>query len=170
MEPLWWQDLLLPDLNGILLLTDANRPVFHLFTDASSTGIGNFFYYQDDSLDFVPSQDFYTRVAPVHKNHLAVKVLWAGLKPSRRRTYNTAVRSLEAFCAHYGISPWPASFDFIYEWFIYEWLVGRAFSRHHGTIPSQSKILPPPSALTSLHYDRYTWISDFPQPFLTTTI
>ncbi|KAG5930322.1 hypothetical protein E4U60_007098 [Claviceps pazoutovae] len=46
-----------------------------------------------------------------------------------------------------------ASFDFICEW-----LVGRAFGRHHGIIPSQSKILPATisaylSALRSVHVD-----------------
>jgi hypothetical protein len=39
----WWKDLL-PHLNGIRLLEDANRVVHHLFTDASSQGMGAFWY------------------------------------------------------------------------------------------------------------------------------
>lgn len=44
---LWWQELLIPDFNGTLLLTDTGRPVYHLFTDASDLGIGGFFYRGD---------------------------------------------------------------------------------------------------------------------------
>lgn len=115
----------------------------------------------DDSLDFVPPGDFSTRVAPIHKNRLAVKVLWAGLKPSTRRTYNTAARSFESFCTHYGVSPWPASF-----YFLCEWLVGRAFGQHQGMIPNQSKILPATisaylSALRSVHVDLKLPTTDF---------
>jgi hypothetical protein len=32
---LWWRDLL-PQFNGVRLLQDANRVVYHLFTDANS--------------------------------------------------------------------------------------------------------------------------------------
>ncbi|KAG6203614.1 hypothetical protein E4U35_004134 [Claviceps purpurea] len=60
-----------------------------------------------------PPQDFIDRVAPLHKDLLAVKVLWAGLKPSIRKMHNTAARSFEAFCSHYSVAPWPASFDFL---------------------------------------------------------
>lgn len=39
----WWQTML-PQFNGILLLADTDRTVFHLFTDASGVGLGGFWY------------------------------------------------------------------------------------------------------------------------------
>jgi hypothetical protein len=40
---LWWRDLL-PQFNRVRLLQDVNRVVHHLFTDASSQGMGAFWY------------------------------------------------------------------------------------------------------------------------------
>ena len=39
----WWRDLL-PHFNGIQLLLDTSRTTYHLFTDASSKGMGAFWY------------------------------------------------------------------------------------------------------------------------------
>lgn len=44
----WWQEWL-PYFNGIRLLDDSDRPVAHIWTDASSLGIGGFWYAGDVS-------------------------------------------------------------------------------------------------------------------------
>lgn len=39
----WWRDLL-PYFNGVRLIDDPSRPIFHVFTDASNIAIGGFWY------------------------------------------------------------------------------------------------------------------------------
>lgn len=46
----WWRDLL-PDFNGVMLLEDTARQIYHLFTDASGTGYGAFWYPSDSPAD-----------------------------------------------------------------------------------------------------------------------
>lgn len=46
----WWRDLL-PDFNGVMLLEDTARQIYHLFTDASGTGYGAFWYPSESPAD-----------------------------------------------------------------------------------------------------------------------
>lgn len=39
----WWRDLL-PEFNGVMLLEDTARQIYHVFTDASGKGFGSFWY------------------------------------------------------------------------------------------------------------------------------
>ncbi|KAG6293522.1 hypothetical protein E4U45_006604 [Claviceps purpurea] len=85
--------------------------------------------------------------------------------------YNTAARSFEAFCSHYSIAPWPASFDFLFAW-----IASRAFGRYNGVIRRQTKIQPATIsaylfALRSVHVDLKLPTTDFDddhmKPFMT---
>ncbi|KAG6018849.1 hypothetical protein E4U19_007861, partial [Claviceps sp. Clav32 group G5] len=115
----------------------------------------------DDPLSIEPPEDFFTRVKHLHDDRLRARVLWAGLKPSTRETYNTAARSFETFCSYHKIAPWPASFDSLCAW-----IVGRAFGRNPGFIKKQGKIQPATisaylSALRSVHIDLKLPTTDF---------
>ncbi|KAG5972888.1 hypothetical protein E4U56_005600 [Claviceps arundinis] len=104
---------------------------------------------------------FVARFAPLHKNPLAIKALWAGVKPTTRRTYSTASRSFEAFCAYLSRASWLVSFELLCSW-----LVGRAISRYNGIIRQHMKIQPTTtsaylSALRSVHVDSKLSTTDF---------
>lgn len=112
-------------------------------------------------MNFLPPKDFVTRVKAMHPNPLVAKALWAGLKPSTRRTYSTATKSFESFCAHHNRAPWPAPFDLLYSW-----IVGRAFGEDSKLIPNQGQIRPATisayvAALRSVHVDLRLPCTDF---------
>lgn len=46
----WWRDLL-PEFNGVMLLEDTARQIYHVFTDASGTGYGAFWYPSNSPAD-----------------------------------------------------------------------------------------------------------------------
>jgi hypothetical protein len=70
----WWRDFL-PQANGRRLLEDSERRVLHLFTDASSIGIGAFWYYGNPAQSKWPEfsqtipqrQAFSHRLTPLEK-------------------------------------------------------------------------------------------------------
>ena len=76
----WWRDLL-PRFNGVRLI-DGARPSFHFFTDASSYGLGAFFYPGPphrtwrDARDAIPARHaFAVTLGPygaLHINHLEI--------------------------------------------------------------------------------------------------
>ncbi|KAG6243373.1 hypothetical protein E4U25_001214 [Claviceps purpurea] len=42
----------------------------------------------EDPLDITPPRDFIARMRPLHTDPFAIKVTWAGLRPTRRQTYS----------------------------------------------------------------------------------
>lgn len=77
----WWRDLL-PQFNGIHLLDDTVRPIYHLFTDASDLGQAGFWYVTPrpmsawkDALPLPQEQAFSARWLPHQtKNVLSINV------------------------------------------------------------------------------------------------
>lgn len=71
----WWNKLL-PQFNGKHLFDDSSRPVFHLYTDASSIGLGGFYFsttsrqahWQDHAATLDPAHAFSMRI-PRGKRH-----------------------------------------------------------------------------------------------------
>ena len=82
----WWRDLL-PRFNGVRFIDETLRPRFHLFTDASRTGLGGFFYPggPEHSLwnlccpSFPASNAFGVPLlpdeVPLHINHLELRAI-----------------------------------------------------------------------------------------------
>jgi hypothetical protein len=59
----WW-NALLPQFNGKHLFDDSSRPIFHLYTDASSIGLGGFYF---PSSSFQANwEDYTTTLDPTH--------------------------------------------------------------------------------------------------------
>lgn len=74
----WWADLL-PRTEGVLILDDPSRPVHHLFKDASSTGLGAFWYTGGpaqgnwrDAVTKVPQQHSFAGALPRQSAHINV--------------------------------------------------------------------------------------------------
>jgi len=71
----WWNTLL-PQFNGKHLFDDSSRPIFHLYTDASSIGLGGFYFpatslqanWEDHTTTLDPSNAFAIRI-PRGKRH-----------------------------------------------------------------------------------------------------
>ena len=91
----------------------------------------------------------------------AKTLLWYGLSPKTKQSYNAAVNSYTLFCAMHGEKLWPAS-----ETVLIEWVTGRVFG---STAPKQGQIKPNTvqsylSALKSYHIDRNLLTTGFTSP------
>lgn len=82
----WWRDLL-PITTCIRLIDDADRPTFHIFTDASSFGCGAFWYQGEPSeccwaahLPIPSHQILVGRVPPQHINASETDVVGLALQ------------------------------------------------------------------------------------------
>lgn len=101
---------------------------------------------------------------PIHENYDFVRLLWAGLKPSSRRSYNSAVRSYEAFCDHYKVRAWPATVKTLSKW-----VFGRVFGDSSVVQMGQIKhttISGYLSSLRSVHVDMNYDVAPFANPLL----
>lgn len=96
-----------------------------------------------------------------NRSTLVKTLLWYGLSPKTRQSYNAAVDSYALFCAVRGIESWPAS-----EPVLLEWIAGRI---REGTAPKQGQVKPSTvqsylSALRSHHVDHHLSIQAFSSP------
>lgn len=81
----WWNDML-PTFNGIYLFDETSRNSVHLFTDASSYGVGGFWYpagpaqgaWRSHTCDIPQSSAFSYSLSPEHRAlHINSLEIWA---------------------------------------------------------------------------------------------
>lgn len=103
--------------------------------------------YMADPFGTRPPDDFTSRVSRVSTNPDYVRLLWAGLAPSTRRTYSTAVRSYEEWCRRRRAEPWPATVSSLTGW-VFDRAFGRTQDRLRGATIEKYV-----AALRSAHVD-----------------
>lgn len=88
-------------------------------------------------------------------------LIWAGLSPSTRKGYQTAIRSYEYFTKNQGVTTWPATVELLEEWTANR-LMG-------STTPMQGQVKPDTmasylSAIRSWHVDHEFSLAPFEAP------
>lgn len=71
-----------------------------------------------DALEFEPPADFIRRLQPITSNYSYIKLLYNGVGSNSRHSYNTAIRSYEAFCRSSAVLPWPATRASLAPWIV----------------------------------------------------
>ncbi len=104
----WWRDLL-PQFNGVRLLVNDERPVYHIFTDASNAALGGFWYAGDQpswrqALPIPQNQAFFaTRADTSHINVAEVEAVATVLvQEAQRWSHGHAVIHTDNTTAEHG--------------------------------------------------------------------
>ncbi|KAJ3453583.1 hypothetical protein MRS44_017830 [Fusarium solani] len=120
----WWRDSL-SLFNGVLLIDPCRRHITHLYTDASTTDQGLFFFSSKSTSDcwlahchqlhasnaatLALAQDAHAHINTNELNAGHLKLLWNGLGANTRSVYLSAQRNYERHCALQNLPAWPAS-------------------------------------------------------------